>query len=81
METGRWLRPVVRRVVYSTAIALACLWLGMTGLTACTFVWWPDHGILDNTPAEWFGGMAMLSLVFAAPSVLSWLSDRQVSWR
>jgi len=81
MDDDRWLRPDARRVLRFGAMVLAGVWLLSAGFTAYAAIWWPAHGILKNSLAEWFGGMTVLSLIFAAPMAFSWLGDRFVAWQ
>ena len=80
-ESERFLRPDPRRLVRLTTIVVVALWLLLGAFTGYAALWWPDHHILDNSPAEWITGSMMLSLIFAAPFAISWLGDRRVTWR
>lgn len=75
------LRPDPRQLLRPCALVVGGVWLFLAGLTAYAAMWWPDHAILDNTVAEWFGGMAANGAILATPFAISWLANRRVAWR
>jgi hypothetical protein len=77
----RWLRPDARPLLRLCVLLVGGVWLFLAGLTAYAAVWWPDHGILKNTVAEWFGGMAAYGVILATPFAISWLANCPVAWR
>lgn len=66
-DVGRWLRPRARVALLVAGILVGILWANLAGFTAYAIVFWPTHGILENTVACWLGGTAALSTILAAP--------------
>jgi hypothetical protein len=81
MEDGKWLQPDVRRLVRLLVVLLAFLWLLLAGFRTYASVWWQTHGILDKTLVEWFGDVALMSLVFVGLFAFSWFSGCRVAWQ
>ncbi|MEZ0265042.1 MAG: hypothetical protein ACAI43_09965 [Phycisphaerae bacterium] len=62
------------------AALVGALWAFDIGLTACAAIWWPGHGILENSVGQWVGGAVVLSCVLAAPVFIGWRADRKTVW-
>jgi hypothetical protein len=80
MTEDKWVHPDPRRLAWLLTIVFTSLFAFLAATTVYATFYWPEHKILENTAGEWVGGSLLLSSIFAAPLVLSYLFDRRSAW-
>jgi|GEM_PF-4188420 len=81
MDAARCLRPRFRVALAMAGCFVGGVWALFAAFTAYAAVWWPEHGILENTATSWLVGTTALSSIFVLLFACDWVWVRHLSWR